>query len=147
MLPGRSFAGKTTLVPALLRRGCNYFSDEYAVIDAEGLVHPYPRRLSVRGTPDRWNVPPEEFGAKAATDPMPCVLVAGLQYDSDTGWQVETPPRARAAMTLIDNAIAARTQPGRVLAAAGHLARTACVVQGLRSDADDAAEKLLALLG
>ena len=32
----------------LVRRGCVYFSDEYALIDSQGLVHPYPRALQVR---------------------------------------------------------------------------------------------------
>jgi hypothetical protein len=39
VLPGRSFAGKTTLVAALVRAGAEYWSDEYAVLDADGLVH------------------------------------------------------------------------------------------------------------
>jgi hypothetical protein len=41
ILPGPSHAGKTTLVAELLRHGAVYFSDEYALIDAEGRVHPY----------------------------------------------------------------------------------------------------------
>jgi hypothetical protein len=41
VLPGKSFAGKTTLVAALVRAGAEYWSDEYAVLDANGDVHPY----------------------------------------------------------------------------------------------------------
>ena len=44
VIPGRSFSGKTTLVAALVKAGATYYSDEYAVFDANGLVHPYPRR-------------------------------------------------------------------------------------------------------
>src|SRR5436309_11058754 len=51
VLPGRSFSGKTSLVAALVQTGATYFSDEYAVVDPEGRVHPYPRPLSIR-TPD-----------------------------------------------------------------------------------------------
>jgi hypothetical protein len=36
VLPGRSFAGKTTLVAALVQVGAEYWSDEYPVLDAEG---------------------------------------------------------------------------------------------------------------
>src|SRR5262249_29657438 len=48
VLPGRSGAGKTTLVRALVAAGARYYSDEYAVLDALGRVHPYARRPSVR---------------------------------------------------------------------------------------------------
>ena len=48
VLPGRSGAGKTTLVRALVAAGARYYSDEYAVLDALGQVHPYARRPSVR---------------------------------------------------------------------------------------------------
>ena len=48
VIPGDSFSGKTTLVAELVRAGAGYYSDEFAVIDAEGLVHPYARPLSFR---------------------------------------------------------------------------------------------------
>ena len=48
VLPGESFSGKTTLVAALVQAGASYYSDEYAVLDADGRVHPYARRLSIR---------------------------------------------------------------------------------------------------
>lgn len=46
LLPGRSCTGKSTLVRALLRHGATYFSDEFAVIDSRGLIHPFPRSIS-----------------------------------------------------------------------------------------------------
>ena len=48
LVPGRSFSGKTALIAAFVRAGATYYSDEYAVLDAKGRVHPYPRRLSIR---------------------------------------------------------------------------------------------------
>ena len=42
--PGDSFSGKTTLVRALLAAGATYYSDEYAVLDEAGRVHPYRAR-------------------------------------------------------------------------------------------------------
>ena len=44
VLPGTSFAGKTTLVAELVRAGAIYYSDEYAVLDEQGRVHPYSAR-------------------------------------------------------------------------------------------------------
>ncbi len=48
LLPGRSFSGKTTLVTAMVRAGASYYSDEYAVLDSRGRVHPYPKPPSIR---------------------------------------------------------------------------------------------------
>ena len=55
VLPGTSFAGKTTLVAELVRAGATYYSDEYAVLDALGRVHPYARELQMRrpGSPEQ----------------------------------------------------------------------------------------------
>jgi hypothetical protein len=48
LLPGPTHAGKSTLVAELVRLGAPYFSDEYALIDADGRVHPYPRPMLLR---------------------------------------------------------------------------------------------------
>jgi hypothetical protein len=32
--------GKTTLVVALLRAGAHYYTDDFALLDGDGLVHP-----------------------------------------------------------------------------------------------------------
>jgi hypothetical protein len=48
LLPGRTLAGKTHLVGELVKAGATYFSDEYAVLDDDGCVHPFakPRRAT-----------------------------------------------------------------------------------------------------
>ena len=48
LLPGRTLSGKTTLVAELLRAGATYYSDELAVLDARGRVHPFPKPLAIR---------------------------------------------------------------------------------------------------
>ena len=45
VIPGPSRAGKSTLVLELVRAGGAFLSDEFAVIDPQGLVHAYPRPL------------------------------------------------------------------------------------------------------
>jgi len=68
VVPARSFQGKTSLVAELVRRGAIYYSDEYAIFDAEGSVHPFPKTLSIRGEIDEFTqkeYPVEAFGGKA----------------------------------------------------------------------------------
>ena len=43
VIPGRSHAGKSTLVAELVRRGAVYYCDEFAVLHETGRVHPYRR--------------------------------------------------------------------------------------------------------
>jgi hypothetical protein len=48
LVPGRSRSGKSTLVMALVDAGATYYSDEYAVLDKEGRVHPFTRVPQLR---------------------------------------------------------------------------------------------------
>ena len=48
VIPGCTMSGKTTLVKALVEAGATYYSDEYAVLDERGRMHPYLKPLSVR---------------------------------------------------------------------------------------------------
>ncbi len=49
VVPGRSRSGKTTLVAELVKAGALYLSDEFAVLDGRGRVHPFAKPLSIRG--------------------------------------------------------------------------------------------------
>src|SRR5436309_2710437 len=48
LIPGSTHSGKTSFVAELVRHGAEYYSDEYAVVDADGLVHPFAKPLSIR---------------------------------------------------------------------------------------------------
>ena len=80
VIPGASFAGKTTLVQAWLEAGATYYSDEFAVLDREGRVHPFARPLAIRdgsGTVTR-QVPVAALGAESGTTPLVIGLVLGV---------------------------------------------------------------------
>src|SRR5215212_580180 len=82
LIPGRSFTGKTTLTAELVRAGATYYSDEFAVLDSEGRVHPYAKPLSVREgvTRRQRRVCVEEFGGSGATKPLPVRLVVVSEF-------------------------------------------------------------------
>src|SRR6266536_3088511 len=77
VIPGTSFSGKSTLVMELVRAGATYYSDEYAVFDRRGRVHPYARSLSIRekttGQTERF--PVGSLGRVAGVEPLPVGLV------------------------------------------------------------------------
>ncbi|HET8929279.1 MAG TPA: hypothetical protein VFN21_01350, partial [Acidimicrobiales bacterium] len=100
VLPGTSMAGKTTLVAELVRAGAGYLSDEYAVLDADGLVHPFARRLSVREPTGRREVPVAELGGTTVTGPLPVGLVAAITFESGADWQVGPGDQGSCARAL-----------------------------------------------
>jgi len=63
LLPGRSYVGKSTLVMELVRAGAVYYSDEYAVLDARGRVHPFAQPVALR-EPDGGTLCTTQFGGK-----------------------------------------------------------------------------------
>lgn len=147
LLPGLTHAGKSDLTGALLRAGATYGSDEYAVVTPDGLVHAYPRRLSLR-TPDGVvRVPAADLGGATLAEPVRVVAVADVRYEPGAEWSVTELTRGQTAMRLLDNAVAAQTRPVAVLdSVLAALATLRVGVHGTRGEADDAAREVLALL-
>ncbi len=146
VLPGRSMAGKTTLTRALVTAGAQYCSDEYAVLDAEGMLHPYPKPMSVRvpGGPSRV-VPPDQVG-DVASGPVPVGLVLATRHHDGAEWDPTTLDRSTGALALVDNAVVASVHPVLTLdVAAATVARARCL-QGDRPDADRTAAQILSVL-
>jgi len=145
VLPGRSFAGKTTLVAALVKAGAEYWSDEYAVLDADGLVHPYPKPLSVRinDTRETDEQPVESLGGRAGDRPLPVAVIAFTSYRAEAAWALSARTAGEGAVKLLEHSIAARSRPEQVLAAVRRAAGDAVILEGDRGDADEAARALL----
>ncbi|MBI3977356.1 MAG: hypothetical protein HY331_04135 [Chloroflexi bacterium] len=145
VMPGRSYVGKTTLVAALIRAGATFYSDEYAVLDEAGRVHPYPRPLSLRRAtgerPER--TPPAALGATVGVEPLPVGLVLFGKHAPGRVWRPRRLSPARGLLALLDNAVAARRQPARVLSALEAVVARAAVVQGVRGEATELAARLL----
>ena len=143
LLPGRSGAGKTTLVRALVDAGATYYSDEYAVLDGEGRVHPYARRLSVRmraGHKERHPVP-----RTRGRGPVPVGLIVETGYRPDARWRPVPLSAGECVLALLGNTVPARDRPAEVLSV---LARATERARGIRSDrgaASRTARTLIAL--
>jgi hypothetical protein len=144
LVPGRTMSGKSTLVAELVRRGARYYSDEYAVIDERGRVHPYARPLSLRNgsRPDHTSLR-NDLGASTGLEPLPVTLVVSTAYQEGARWCPVTLTGTRAVLPLIDNTVLAATEPTRTLRLAAMLAPDVVTLQGLRPDAGLAAPRIL----
>lgn len=147
LLPGRSFSGKTTLVAALVAEGATYYSDEFAVLDADGLVHPYPRRLSLRtnGTFREYADVSALGGHTAETAARPA-LIAITRWVPEGRWNPQVRPSGIGGLALVTNAVPARQRTEATVEAVSRAAAEATVLEGDRGEASDAAKQLLARL-
>lgn len=146
LLPGRSFAGKTTLVAALVRAGADYYSDEYAVLDGRGLVHPYTRPLSLRreGEPGaRERVRASALGGREGARPLEVGLLVFSRYEPGARWRPRALSPGRGVLELLSHTVSARRRPERALAALGLAARGARALKGARGEAEETADLIL----
>jgi hypothetical protein len=145
LLPGRSFAGKTTLVAALIGAGATYYSDEYAVLDDRGRVHPFPRRLRMRSTDGKQvsRLTAEALGSHPGGGPLPVGLVLFSQYEPGAGWRPRLLSPGRAALELLGNTVPARVKPAAALTTLRHVVTSARTLKSSRGEAETVVPAIL----
>ncbi len=148
VLPGQSFAGKTTLVKALIEAGATYFSDEFAVLDSNGRVHPYPKPLSVRSRDgvDVQELDVQDLGGTAAERAAEIAVVAVARYRSGAQWSPHELSRGEGVLALMANAVPAQERPTETLEAVSGAVESALILQGDRGEAGPVAAALLDVL-
>jgi hypothetical protein len=146
VVPGRSFTGKTTLVAELVRAGATYYSDDYAVFDADGQVHPFPRSLSVRenGGHVQQRRSVESLGGVPGEQPLPVGLVAVTEYRARVrGWRPRRLSAGQGVLELFAHAVAARRRPEAVLSSLERATAGALILKGRRGEAERVAATIL----
>jgi hypothetical protein len=141
-------AGKSSLVAELLRHGATYFSDEYALIDAEGRVHPYPRPLLLRnGRPEQFPVLPGECGSSAGDSPAPRGWIFSLEYKTASTWNVSAVSQGEALMILLRNTPHVLAESPDLVGIFQRAVAGAVCYKGQRSEVSDSVEEILRLVG
>lgn len=143
VITGDSFSGKTTLVAALVRAGAQYYSDEFAVIDAEGRAHPF-----ANAHPDgaQHDLDPEEHLAAVGREPLPVGLIAVTDFSPDAEWLPMELTGATAALELLAHTPTVTTRPDEAMEAITRALDGAVVLKGERGEAADVTDQLLAQL-
>jgi hypothetical protein len=136
VIPGKSMSGKTSLTAEFVRGGATYYSDEFAVFDEEGRVHPYAKPLSVRGDGySQTDLPVETLGGHAGTTPLRVGIVLVTRYGDRARWRPRGISAGMGALALLANTVAARRQPKRTLHVLCNAVCTASVLKSLRGEA------------
>jgi hypothetical protein len=148
VLPGKSFAGKSTLTAALVRAGATYYSDEYAILDDEGLVHPYARNLSMRkpGETLQLSVPISDLGGSTGVGRSSVSMIAFTQYEKGAEWSARSISHGLALLEMLKHSISVQRTPTRVMGTLAAMLRNATAWTSSRGEADVTAAALLAAL-
>jgi hypothetical protein len=146
VIPARSFRGKTSLVAELVRRGAVYYSDEYAIFDAEGWVYPFPKTLSIRGEIDEWTqkeYPVEAFGGRAGEKKIPVGLILITQFEPEAEWKPEVLSAGQGILEILEHVVPIRYNPKFSIKVLNQVANRAIIAKTLRSDVSKSADLIL----
>jgi hypothetical protein len=148
ILPGPSFSGKSTLVAALVRAGAEYLSDEFALLDQQGSVHPYAKAISLREADTQIQKPLTiaSIGGRVAKNSMKVRMILTARYRDGAKSRIREVSSGLGTLDLMANALAARETPARVLTFARRASTGAKALRGTRGDADATAIQLLEVL-
>lgn len=147
VLPGLSLSGKTSLVVALIHAGAAYCSDEFAVLDNRGRVHPYPQPLrgdnhtalrTKQGTPESEHI--------AGEDPLAIGLVVFATYRPRAVWNPRRLSAGRGALAMVEHTLGPRERPDEAIRVIKRAIAGAVILQGERGEAAHVAAEILASL-
>jgi hypothetical protein len=145
LIPGRSLSGKSTLVRELVKAGATYYSDEYAVLDSQGRVHPYPTPIGVRTNPleKQLKYPIETFGGKVGKKPLPVGLVLVTNYQEGARWKPKRISPGQGLLALLTNTISAQRDPQKAMTTLERVVSQAPTLKSVRGETGEVVEMLL----
>lgn len=152
VIPASSFAGKTTLVAALIKKGALYYSDEYAVLDHDGSVSPFPKSLSVRGIVDdvtQIERTAQSLGGSTGEKAIPVGLVLICKYEKRKSGEPFAPEILSAGQGMLEilaHAIPIRSSPKFTLDTLQKITSRATIAGCRRGEADAFADSLIGFL-
>lgn len=150
IIPADSGKGKTSLVIELVKRGASYYSDEYAVLDKDGLVHPFARKLSVRAPGTVWSekngIPVEEFGGKAAEKPIEVGLALFAEYEPNGSWSPEILSTGVGMMEALNHTIPLRVNTEFSLNVLKNALSRAIILRSPRGEASETAKYIISII-
>ena len=147
LIPGAGFSGKTTLTAALVKAGADYYSDDFAVLDKNGLVYPYPKPLSIRrkgiNSGEQIDYDVSHFGGRQAIKPLPASLVVLTQYQAGARWQPRVLTPGQGVLEIIKHTNNSLRHPQTALQVLQKVVIRAKIIQSKRGAAERAAGAIL----
>ncbi|MGB7070948.1 MAG: hypothetical protein WBD22_15760 [Pyrinomonadaceae bacterium] len=145
VVPGKSFSGKTTLVAELVKLGAAYYSDEYAILDVAGQVHPYARPLAYRnkdGSKVKM-IPADDLAGSIGDEGIPVGLVVITEFKKGTKWNPETLSIGEGVVEMVPHTLPMTENPEFSLDVLRKTLAGSVIVRGPRGGANNFAKFLL----
>ncbi|MGI8812008.1 MAG: hypothetical protein ACR2IH_05710 [Pyrinomonadaceae bacterium] len=146
VIPGHSMQGKTTLVAAFVERGAKYYSDEYAIIDKDGSVHPFVKPLSVRRSDHKYKQHDVTVSGECGTTAIPVGMILDTKFKKGAKIRPKEMTNGSAMIALIQNTIPIRENPGYVLSVLKAAVDSAVLIRSPRGEADEAVQSLISFI-
>lgn len=153
VIPATSFSGKSALVAELIKNGALYYSDEYAVVDENGLVSPFPKTLSLRGIADEYKqveFSAESLGGETGSKPIPIGMVLICRFERTNENPAKFTPEILSAgqgtLEIIAHTIPIRFKPKFTLEILNKITSSAIIARCDRGEARIFARLLLDFL-
>lgn len=144
VIPGSTFSGKSTLVAALVQAGGTYYSDEFAVVDPVGHVHPYLQPIQLRDAHGlRDPVAAAKVPVAVVREALTVRLVLVTRYRRSGRWRPRPISPGAGFLALLANTVSARRDPKRALEYLARMLAGASVIKGTRGEASSAVRQLI----
>lgn len=146
IFPAQSYQGKSTIVTELVRRGADYYSDDFAIFDKKGLLHPFPRIITMRtrdGQFKHYDLPVESIGGVAATKPLPVGLVLFTSYEPGAKWNPVTLSPGQGSLEMMPFVLPLRRDPKLSMLSLNSIANSAIIIRSRRGAAEEFADLIL----
>ncbi|MEJ7623135.1 MAG: hypothetical protein WKF34_04020 [Pyrinomonadaceae bacterium] len=146
LLPADSFEGKSTLVAELVRNGADYYSDDFALFDEDGLVHAFPRPLAMRADDGKFSpylLTVEDLAGTVGATPIPVGNVLFTGYVPGKRWSPKRLSPGEGVMGMIPYTLPISYRPEFAFRVLNKIARGAIITSSSRGTAETFAKTLL----
>lgn len=143
VIPAPSLAGTSTLVLELVRAGAAYYSDEFAILDEEGRVHPYPTPPSPHEPGPRPPLDVAPTGGGPGSEPLPIGAVVLTTYRPGAQWAPAGRSPGHGVAALLAQAPAATSRPAEAMHVISRALDGAVILEGERGEARDMVPRVL----
>ena len=137
------------MVAEFAKRGFEYYSDEYAVLDKNGLVHPFTKKLSIRGIVDDYtqvDIGVEELGGRKGVHPLEVGLILVSKFVKGARFSPKLLGAGEGIIESIANSVSIRQNPQFVLKVLSLVTSRAKIIKTNRGEAKHFIDKFLKYL-